>query len=110
MGRIVTDNGAGDSTSVGTLTFFGLPSPPPVTTSAGPTLGSAPTVSSNPTPGQGVATTSSGTLPTSTPATAIQLLTSDPSAPVIGQIWYRQDTSQLCVRHDTGTTKRVTLA
>ncbi len=77
--------------------------------SSGPTISSQPTVSSQPTGGHGVALTDSGTLPTSAAATAIQVLTSDPSSPAVGQIWYRIDLSKLCIRHDASTTKTIGL-
>lgn len=52
----------------------------------------------------------SGNLPAGVDATTISVLTTDPVSPVVGQIWYRSDTSQLCVRHSSSTTKRVGLA
>jgi hypothetical protein len=89
--------------------------PPPPTAqatvpSAPASLATTPAPSATPTPGQGVATTSSGALPVSAPATALVVLTADPASPAIGQMWYRQDTKQFCIRHDAATTVRVTLA
>lgn len=89
---------------------LGGPAAPPPPPTAKPTLGGPPTVSPTPTPGQGIATDSSGRLPVGVAVQAISVLTADPKSPVIGQMWYRQDTSQFCVRHDAATTKRVTLA
>jgi hypothetical protein len=63
-------------------------------------------VAAQPTPGMGLALSSTGTVPTSAPVTALRVLTADPSSPAIGEFWYRSDTSQLCVRHDANTTKR----
>lgn len=63
-----------------------------------------------PTGGQGLALTAGGTIPVNVPATAIQVLTADPTNPVVGQIWYRSDTSRLSIRHDTATTKTVLFA
>ena len=88
---------------------FRSSSPPPPPPTAPPTLGSAPSVSSTPNPGQGVALTSSGTLPASAAATGIRMLSADPASPLTGEFWYRADTNQLCV-HVAGATKRVTLA
>lgn len=77
---------------------------PPV---AVPMLGSAPTVSSTPVAGQGIALDTAGKL--TVKAQFLGVLTADPIVPQVGQFWYRSDTSQLCVRHDSSTTKRVTL-
>jgi hypothetical protein len=63
-------------------------------------------VAAQPTPGQGLALDYNGKIPVSVPASAIRVVTADPTSPVIGEIWYRSDTSQLCVRHDANTTKR----
>lgn len=89
-------------------TVFGLPVSAPPSASAPPTLGTAPTVSSTPVPGQGVALDSAGRL--DTVVQYLGVVTADPANPRIGQFWYRSDTSQLCVRHDASTTKRVSLA
>jgi hypothetical protein len=37
--------------------------------------------------------------------TAVEIVTADPVEPYVGQIWYRQDTSTLKIRHDASTTK-----
>lgn len=92
------------------LSVFGVSTPPPPPPTAPATLGSAPTISSTPNPGQGIATDTLGRISPSVAAQAIAVFTADPVSPHIGQIWYRSDTSQLCVRHDDSTTKRVTLA
>ncbi len=83
---------------------FGVPSPPPAPPSSPPTVRSAPIVSSSPTPGQGIALDASGQL--SVVVSFLGVVTADPASPRIGQFWYRQDTSQLCVRHNATTTKR----
>lgn len=70
-----------------------------------PTLGTQGTTVA-PSAGQGVALTETQTLPTNVPATAILVLLADPVNPVVGQIWYRSDLSQLSIRHDASTTKR----
>jgi hypothetical protein len=86
---------------------FGIPpgAPPPPTAVA--TLGGAPTVSSTPGPGGGVALDSAGKLAVA--ATLISVFTADPSGAKVGAIWYRSDTAQICVQHDSTTIKRVTL-
>lgn len=104
----IIDPGSGGPTPIEQI--LGLWSQPPPPPTAPATLNSAPTISSTPTPGQGIATDSSGRLPTSVPVQTVVVTTADPTNPVMGQMWYRQDTSQLCIRHDAGTTKRVTLA
>lgn len=83
-----------------------IPAPPPP--AAKPILPGAPPVSPTPSPGQGIATDSSGSLPVGIAAKGLQMLTTDPSAPLIGQCWYRADTSQFCVQ-ESGAVKRVTL-
>jgi hypothetical protein len=100
------------------LAFLGITSPAPLAPIATATAPSgafpisqlSPDISSTPSGGQGIATTTSGSLPVTAPATAIKAFTSDPDNVIVGQIWYRSDTSQLCIRHDFSTTKRVTLA
>lgn len=89
---------------------FGIPSPPPPPPVAQPTLGGAPILSATPNPGQGIATDASGRLPVGVAAQSVLVTTADPASPAIGQVWYRSDTSQLCIRHSAATTKRVTLA
>ena len=98
------DAGGGETIVIGGAT------PAPAQSTATPTLPSGPTVSSTPGPGQIPKLDGSGRLPTSAAATAVRMLTADPASPVVGEIWYRTDTSALCVRHDASTTKRVTLA
>lgn len=83
-----------------------VPAPPSATSINNSST--APTSSA--TGGKAVALTAGRQLPTSAPATALRVLTADPANPTIGEYWYRSDTSQLCVRHDASTTKRVTLA
>jgi hypothetical protein len=63
-----------------------------------------------PTAGKGLALDLNGNLPASVAALSLRVLTADPTSPVVGECWYRSDTSQLCIRHDSSTTKRVTLA
>lgn len=89
-------------------TLYGPPSPPPAPPTAVPTLANAPTVSSTPTPGQGVALDSAGRL--SVVVSFLLVVTADPAQIRQGQFWYRSDTSQLCVCTDGVTIKRVTLA
>lgn len=79
--------------------------PPP----SPPTLNSAPTVSSTPNPGQGVALDLNGFLPASAAASGLRVLAADPSSPRIGEFWFRSDTLQFCVQAAAGV-KRVTLA
>lgn len=104
----ISDAGNGATTDF-ISTIFGVPQPPPPPQTAQPTLGSAPTVSSTPTAGQGIATDLGGKLPIGIAAQAIPVRTDDPATLVTGMIWYRSDTSQLCIQHDSSTTKRVTL-
>ena len=105
---VIRDSGGSDASVVAGI--FGATAPPPPPPTAPPTLGSAPVVSATPNPGQGIATDAAGRISASVAAQAIAVFTADPVSPHIGQIWYRSDTSQLCVRHDDSTTKRVTLA
>lgn len=105
------DGGGGDSG----LQLFGVPSPPPPSPNAPPLTPSSPptlqtTPSATPGAGQAIATDQGGKLPVGVAAQALVLLTADPANPSPGQTWYRTDTSQLCIRHDASTTKRVTLA
>lgn len=81
----------------------------PVSSLVAPAL-APPIVTSAPTAGQGVALDSSGRLPVGATAQSIPVLTADPASPIIGQMWYRSDTSQFCIRHNATTTKRVALA
>ena len=67
-------------------------------------------VAAQPTAGQGLALDGVGRIPVGVAAQGVPVLTADPASPVVGQVWYRSDTSQLCVRHDSSTTKRVSLA
>lgn len=101
--------GAGGVPPDPTRTTQGVPSPPPPPPVAGPTLGTSPTVSNTPRPGQGVALTLSGSLPPSAAATGLRMLTADPTAPLTGEFWYRTDTHAFCVK-ESGGVKRVTLA
>lgn len=88
---------------------LGHPTAPPAPPTAVPTSGgAAPIVSSTPGPGQIPALDAAGNLNAIVGQLAV--LTSDPTSPKVGAFWYRSDTSQFCVRHDTGTTKRVTLS
>lgn len=89
---------------------LGVQAPPPAPPTAPPTLGAAPTVSSTPQSGQGIATDSAGRIGASVAAQAVPVFTADPANPTIGQVWYRADTSQLCIRHNATTTKRATFA
>lgn len=90
-----------------TTVFFGVPAPPPPPPTAVPTLGQAPTVSSTPNAGQGVALDAAGRL--SIVVSFLSVVTSDPVQLRQGQFWYRSDTSQLCVCTNGTTIKRVTL-
>jgi hypothetical protein len=72
-----------------------------------PVLQGVPTNAALPTAGQGLVLDAAGFIPTTTLRLAV--FTADPPSSAIGQIWYRSDTSQLCIRHDSSTTKRVTL-
>lgn len=74
-----------------------------------PTLNTAPTVSSTPNPGQGVALDLNGFLPVSAAATGCRMLAADPGSPKIGEFWFRTDTLQFSVQAAAGV-KRVTLA
>lgn len=67
-------------------------------------------VASFPTPGQGLALDARGRVPPNVPVTALDVVTVDPTDPYVGQMWYRSDTSQFCIRHSSSTTKRVALA
>jgi hypothetical protein len=82
--------------------LLGVPPPPPENLSAPPKLGTAPTVSSTPGPGQGVALTASGVLPPSAAATGIRMLTADPASPLTGEFWYRVDLDKLSVKTASG--------
>ena len=68
------------------------------------------TVAAQPTAGQGLALDGVGRIPVGVAAQGVPVLTADPANPVVGQLWYRSDTSQLCIRHSSTTTKRVSLA
>lgn len=83
-------------------TLLGAPTPAPENQTAVPLLGTAPTVSSTPSPGQGVALTISGVLPVSAAATGIRMLTADPVSPLTGEFWYRADLDKLSVKTATG--------
>ncbi len=72
-----------------------------------PALGAL-AVAAAPTAGQGLALDATGRLPVGVPAQEVVVLTADPAHTVVGQIWYRSDTSQLCVQQDATTVKRVT--
>lgn len=87
---------------------LGGPPPAPAPPTSRPTLGGAPTVSSTPVGGQGIAADATGALPVGVAAKGLQMLTADPSSPLIGQCWYRFDTHQFCVQ-ESGAVKRVTL-
>jgi hypothetical protein len=82
--------------------LLGVPTPPPSNSTAVPLLGTAPTVSSTPSPGQGVALTAAGVLPPSAAATGIRMLTADPAAPLIGEFWYRADLDKLSLKTAAG--------
>lgn len=85
-----------------------LPSPP---MPPAPSLaGGGPGTSAAPTAGFGVVLDASGALPISAAATGLQVFTADPASPKIGQMWFRSDTKNLCVRLDATTTVRVLLA
>jgi hypothetical protein len=88
--------------------LLGAPTPAPSNQTSAPTLNSAPTVSSTPGPGVGIATDQSGFLPVSVAVQSIVETTADPTSPAIGQMWYRQDTRRLSIRHDATTTVRIT--
>jgi hypothetical protein len=104
---IRTEEGAA-APSGGFEQVFGIPSPPPAPPVAPPTLGTAPTVSSTPGAGQGVALDAAGRL--AVVVSFLAVVTADPSSLRQGQFWYRADTSQFCVCIDGATVKRVTLA
>lgn len=89
-------------------TTFGGPAPPPAPPVAPPTIGGAPTVSSTPGPGQGVALDASGQL--AVIVSYLSVVASDPAQLRTGQFWFRSDTLQLCVCTDGTTIKRVTLS
>jgi hypothetical protein len=83
--------------------ILGVPTPPPANDlAAPPRLGGAPTVSSNPNPGQGVALTAAGVLPPSAAATGLRMLTADPSSPLTGEFWYRVDLDKFSIKTATG--------
>jgi hypothetical protein len=82
--------------------LLGYQAPPPKTASSTPLLGTAPTVSSTPSPGQGVALTASGVLPASATATGLRMLSADPKTPMVGEFWYRTDLDKLCEKTATG--------
>lgn len=83
-------------------TLLGSPTPAPENLVAVRLLGAAPTVSSTPSPGQGVALTESGVLPVSAAATGIRMLTADPVSPLTGEIWYRADLDKLSIKTAAG--------
>lgn len=82
--------------------LLGVPPPPPSNSTAVPLLGGAPTVSSTPSPGQGVALTASGVLPPSAAATGLRMLAADPTNPLTGEFWYRTDLDKLSLKTATG--------
>lgn len=107
---VIDPQTAFDNTAINqSLTLFGVQAPPPPPPTAPATLGTAPTVSSTPSAGQGVALTPSGVLPPSAAATGLRMRASDPASPLIGEFWFRTDTLQFCVKTAAGV-KRVTLA
>lgn len=67
-------------------------------------------VAAAPTAKQGLALDHQARIPVAVAAQSIPVLTADPDAPKVGQVWYRSDTKALSVRHDATTTVRVTLA
>jgi hypothetical protein len=83
--------------------------PPPLGDLGKPQLGKL-SVTKQPTGGQSFSLTGAGNIPASVAALSLRVLTADPASPVVGEFWYRSDTSQLCVQHDASTVKRVTLA
>lgn len=101
MPRVITDASLAPGTDP-TPIFFGAPPPPPTPPSALPTLGTAPTVSSTPLPGQGVALTTAGVLPVSAAATGLRMLAADPADPRVGEFWYRSDLDKLSVMTAAG--------
>lgn len=68
-----------------------------------------PGVTSAPAGGQAVALDPTGNLPSRVAARRIPVLTADPVAPLVGWIWARSDTNQLCVQITSSSVKRVTL-
>jgi hypothetical protein len=82
--------------------LLGAPTPPANNDTAAPKLGGAPTVSSTPSFGQGVALTVSGVLPPSAAATGLRMLGADPANPLTGEFWYRTDLDKLSVKTATG--------
>jgi hypothetical protein len=90
--------GEGDPLSA----LLGVPTPPPANSTALPRLGTAPTVSSTPGVGQGVALTVSGVLPPSAAATGLRMLSADPTSPLTGEFWYRTDLDKLSVKTASG--------
>jgi hypothetical protein len=93
-----------------TRTLLGVVAPPPPPPTAAPRIGTAPTVSSTPSPGQGISTDAVGHLPVSVIAQALGSYASDPASPVIGQMWFRNDTKQFSICLNSTTIVRVTLA
>lgn len=89
--------------------ILGLPSGAPSNDTAQPLLGTAPTVSSTPRPGQGVALTSSGVLPASAAATGLRMLDADPVSPLTGEFWYRTDLDKLSVKTAAGVKRTAAL-
>ena len=52
----------------------------------------------------------SGRLPVSVAVQSVVVVTADPLHPLVGQMWYRQDTHHLCIRSGPSTTLSVTLS
>jgi hypothetical protein len=99
----VYESGGSDSRSFST---FQGPAPLPISPLTQPTQSSS---SQAPTGGQSLTLDATGRVPVGVAVQSLAVLTADPADIAVGQFWYRVDTSQLCVRHDAGTTKRVTL-
>lgn len=81
--------------------LLGVPAAAPSNSTAQPLLGTAPTVSSTPNPGQGVALTAAGVLPPSAAATGLRMLSADPVSPLVGEFWYRTDLDKLSLKTAT---------
>lgn len=89
--------------------ILGLPPAAVANDTAQPLLGTAPTVSSTPRPGQGVALTAAGVLPPSAAATGLRMLAADPVSAMVGEFWYRADLDKLSVKTAAGVKRTAAL-
>jgi hypothetical protein len=109
---VVRDDGGSDAVDQ-FLNPFGVPSPPPPSPTAQPMLGTAPTVSTTPQPGQGIALDVNGKLPAAVSNGLLQLANSGQYKIAFGSTSWTFSSSQTSdlatVNHGLGTTPTAVL-